>query len=86
MRADHKPDLARAQELRDRCRRVLAGHNPDDVVGALELLIADCIVALPGVTQSRALGGAAAVAGDVRNIITERFLAMQVAAGASKPN
>ncbi|WP_232629123.1 hypothetical protein [Methylobacterium sp. Leaf118] len=68
-------DPHRAQILRQQCNRTFAGKRHADVVGAIEMLTADLLLALPGLTEKQAIGGADAIAADIRNIIRERFAA-----------
>lgn len=71
------PDPQRSQILRQQCGRVLSGKRLPDIVGALEMLVADTILGLPGQDEATAQAGADAIAADIRNIIRERFAAKQ---------
>lgn len=70
-----QPDPQRAQILRQQCNRILRGKSIHDVVGALQMLTADAILSLPGITEAQASSAASALAGDIQNIIRERFAA-----------
>lgn len=69
-----RPDPHRAQILRQQCNRTLRGKSLHDVVGALQMLTADAVIdGLPGLSEEQALSAANAIAGDIQNIIRERF-------------
>lgn len=73
----YEGDIHRAQILRQRCNRAFAGKNLHDVVGAVQMLTADTVMALPGMSEDAAVSMADAIAADIRNIIRERFAAKQ---------
>lgn len=68
-------DAHRAQILRQQCNRTMRGKSIHDVVGALQMLTADAVTSLPGISEEQALSAASAIAGDIQNIIRERFAA-----------
>lgn len=68
-------DIQRAQIMRQQCNRVFKGKSIHDVVGALQMLTADAIMALPGMYEAAALSSVNAIASDIQNIIRERFAA-----------
>lgn len=72
---DGQPDPHRSQILRQQCNRVLRDKSIHDVVGAIQMLTADAVTGLPGISEEQALSAARAIAGDVQNIIRERFAA-----------
>lgn len=72
-----RPDPQRSQILRPQCGRVLSGKSIHDVVGAVQMLTADTVMALPGMSEDAAVSMADAIAADIRNIIRERFAAKQ---------
>ncbi|MCJ2084386.1 hypothetical protein MKK88_00030, partial [Methylobacterium sp. E-005] len=63
----------RSQILRQQCNRVLRSKDIHDVVGAVEMIAADAILSLPGISEAAAISAADAIAADIRNIIRERF-------------
>jgi hypothetical protein len=71
------PDLNRSQVLRQQCNRHFAGKRIPDVVGAVQMLTADAVLSLPGLSEEDAISVADALAADVRNIIRERFASRQ---------
>ncbi len=71
----YEGDIHRAQIMRQRCNRVFAGKDIHDVVGAVQMLTADAVTSLPGMTEEGAVSAADAIAADIRNIIRERFAA-----------
>ncbi len=70
---DGQPDPHRSQILRQQCNRILRDKSIHDVVGALQMLTADAITSLSGISEAQAVSAADAIAGDIRNIIRERF-------------
>jgi predicted TIM-barrel enzyme len=70
-------NMSRAQILRQRCNRTFADKNIPDVVATVEMLTADAILALPGMSEDAAVSMADAIAADIRNIIRERFAVKQ---------
>ncbi|MBN6820663.1 hypothetical protein JRF84_13855 [Methylobacterium organophilum] len=70
---DGQPDPHRSQILRQQCNRILRDKSIHDIVGALEMLTADALLSLPGIGEAQALSAFDAIAGDIRNIIRERF-------------
>ena len=70
---DGQPDPNRSQILRQQCNRILRDKSIHDVVGALQMLTADAITGLTGISESAAVSAADAIAADIRNIIRERF-------------
>lgn len=71
----YEGDINRAQIMRQRCNRVFAGKSIHDVVGAVQMLTADAVMALPMQSEADAVSAADAIAADIRNIIRERFAA-----------
>ena len=71
----YEGDIHRAQIMRQRCNRIFVGKDIHDVVGAVQMLTADTIMSLPGMSEEGAIRAADAIAGDIRNIIRERFAA-----------
>lgn len=63
----------RAQIMRQRCNRIFAGKNLHDAVGAIQMLTADLVMSLPGLSEADVVAASDAIAADVRNIIRERF-------------
>ena len=66
-------DAHRAQILRQQCARHFAGKRLNDIVGALEMLVADAIMSMGQQDVATAVAGADAILSDVRAIIRERF-------------
>jgi hypothetical protein len=66
-------DPHRSQILRQQCGRILDRKGIHDVVAALEMLTADVVTRLPGISEVNATSAADAIAADIRNIIRERF-------------
>ena len=71
----YEGDIHRAQIMRQRCNRIFDGKDIHDVVGAIQMLTADTVLSLPGMSEESAIRAADAIAGDIRNIIRERFAA-----------
>lgn len=69
------PDPHRSQIMRQQCNRVFGGKRHSDIVGALEMLVADVLLSLPNPTEAIAQSGLDAITADIRNIIRERFAA-----------
>lgn len=69
------PDPQRSQILRQQCNRIFAGKRVHDIVGALEMLVADTLLCLPGQTEATTESGLNSITADIRNIIRERFAA-----------
>ena len=68
-----QPDPRRSQILRQQCGRHFEGKRIEDVGGALEMLVADAVIAVSHQQETAALGAASAIAADIQNIIRERF-------------
>ena len=68
-------NLDHCQVLRQRIGGILKGKSIHDGVGALEMVLADLLMSLPGASERSTLAGLGAIASDVRNIITERYAA-----------
>ena len=63
---DGQPDPHRSQILRQQCNRILRDKSIHDVVGALEMLVPDALLSLPGIGEAQALSAFDAIAGDVQ--------------------
>ena len=68
-----QPDPHRAQIIRQQCNRIFRDKSIHDVVGAIQMLTADVLFGLPGISEEQAQSAARAIAGDIQNIIRERF-------------
>lgn len=68
-------DPKRAQTLRNQCGRHLDSKRFFDVVSALEMLVADAVIAASRRNEAASYAAADAIAADIRNIIRERFAA-----------
>jgi hypothetical protein len=69
----YEGDLQRAQIMRQQCSRIFRGKSIHDVVATVQMLTADAVMSIPSITEAQALSGASAIAGDIQNIIRERF-------------
>lgn len=69
------PDPQRSQIMRQQCGRIFNGKRHSDIVGTLEMLVADVLPSLPNPTEAIAQSGLDAITTDIRNIIRERFAA-----------
>ena len=66
-------DAHRAQIFRQQCSRIFRGKSIHDIVGALQMLTANMLTMQLGEMEETAISGARAIAGDIENIIRERF-------------